>query len=380
MKSLELLILLSLICYCFESKAFIRKLEYDSDSTLDDTDDNAFDDTETPILNATDTYGDVDVANSTAENIIPLELILIGFGEFSQTSKDLAEFNIYFYIINGELSSYSLSFPVTINYSNRLRALEEEIADCSRVDGDDEKKANYHCKVTLDDTKNGYSLSTEGKKFDFPADHPSKILLSYKANQTKEDIKSKTGSELKNALILNSTVLDEGDKTFTLYGNLTETINDKEITLHLENVTTKCSVNNLGDKSYEFTCTPNGTINEHLEGKYGITSSGKYIILHFADEKDDLLNTQTNSVVLNDAYTDKPIPDDERNPNSHGNRRSSRKLSKGAIAGLIIAAVAVLIIIGIILTFVCRTPRKVLVQESITQVIPGQSQGSNGFY
>jgi hypothetical protein len=130
---------------------------------------------------------------------------------------------------------------------------------------------------SIDKTKNGYSLFTEGKTFTFENDNPSKILLSYKADQTKEHIESQIGTELKNALILNNTVLDEGDKTFTLYGNLSETINDKEIMLYLKDDTMRCSVNNLGNKSYEFTCTPNRPINEHLEGKYGITRSGKYI-------------------------------------------------------------------------------------------------------
>ena len=368
MKSLELLILLSLICYCFESKAFIRKLEFDSDSTFDDTEDTDFDtvvETSDYVFDDTDT-----ISNNTTESIIPLELILIGFGEYHQFSRDFDEFKIFFYIINGELLSDSLTFPVSINYWKRLRSLEEVKAECTRVDSNGEKKADFNCRVPVDRTKNGYSLFTEGKTFTFENDNPSKILLSYKADQTKEHIENQIGTELKNALILNNTVLDEGDKTFTLYGNLSETINDKEIMLYLKDDTMRCSVNNLGNKSYEFTCTPNRPINEHLEGKYGITRSGKYIILHFADEKDDLISTQTNS----------GITDDAPNPNSHGDRRTSRKLTKGAIAGLIVAAAAVLIIIGIILACICRTPKRVLVQESFTQVGAGQSQGSDHIY
>ena len=368
MKSFELLLLFSLICYCFESKAIIRKLEFDSDSTFDDTEDTDFDtvvETSDYVFDDTDT-----ISNNTTESIIPLELILIGFGEFHQFSRDLAEFKIFFYIINGELLSDSLTFPVSINYLKRLRSLEEVKAECTRVESNGENKADFNCKVPIDKTKNGYSLFTEGKTFTFENDNPSKILLSYKADQTKEHIENQIGTELKNALILNNTVLDEGDKTFTLYGNLSETINDKEIMLYLKDDTMRCSVNNLGNKSYEFTCTPNRPINEHLEGKYGITRSGKYIILHFADEKDDLISTQTNS----------GITDDAPNPNSHGDRRTSRKLSKGAIAGLIVAAAAVLIIIGIILACICRTPKRVLVQESFTQVGAGQSQGSDHIY
>lgn len=399
MKTFELLLLLTFIFQCFESKGnkIIRKLEDESDSLLDDTDneneeivDTASDAGEnTDIVDSTNFVNDTetdstttiptndtnttDNGNSTVTDLIdyiPPQLILLGFGNYQRKERELVEFKVFFYRILGAKVSRFLKFTLNIRYWRRLRFLEEAKVTCETNPNDTRINIEYQCTTPIDGTKNGFTLSTEGKDLDFEDQTDTQVILSSLANVTKNHIELTQGSYLQNTLVLNNTVLDQGDKTFTLTGNLSEKINDKQIYLSLNDNTNlaSCSVTNLEGKSYELECTPLMTINEHLEGKFGITEpSQRYVVLHFNKDSDDLLDIQSSNV----SY-------DENN--HFVNRKSSNKLSKGAIIGLIIAGAALLIIIGIILACICRRPKKTLVQETVTQIFPGQSANPSENY
>lgn len=363
MKTLELLLLLTFIFQCFESKGnkIVRKLEDESDSLVDETDDENGE--------IVDTASDVGfVAGLT--DYIPPQLILLGFGNYLRKERELVEFKVFFYKILGSKVSRFLKFTLNIRYWRRLRFLEEAKVTCETNPDDTKSNIEYKCTTPVDGTKNGFTLSTEGKDLEFEDQPDTQVIHSSLANVTKNHIELAQGSYLEKALVLNNTVLDQGDQTFTLTGNLSEKINDKQIYLALNDNSNlaSCSVANLEGNSYELECIPLMSINEHLEGKFGVTEpSQRYVVLHFNKDSDDLLNIQSSN-----AFYDE---------NNHfANRKSSKKLSKGAIIGLIIAGAALLIIIGIIIACICRRPRKTLVQETVTQIFPGQSANPSENY
>ena len=405
MKTFELLLLLIFIFQCFESKGnkIIRQLEDESDSLLDETDNeneeivdtasdvgvaadvgentdivdstNSDNNTETDSTSTipTNDTNSTDNGNSTITDLIdyiPPQLILLGFGNYIKKERESVEFKAFFYKILGSKVSKFLKFTLNIRYWRRLRFLEEAKVTCETNPDDTRNNIEYQCKAPIDGTKNGFTLSTEGKDFDFEDQPNTQVTVSSLANVTKNHIELAQGSYLQNALVLNNTVLDQSDKTFTLIGNLSEKINDKRIYLSLNDNANlaSCSVTNLEGNSYELECVLLMSINEHLEGKFGVTEpSQRYVVLHFNKDSDDLLDIQSSNV----SY-------DENN--HFVNKKSSKKLSKGAIIGLIIAGAALLIIIGIIIACLCRKPRKTLVQETVTQIFPGQSANPSENY
>lgn len=408
MKTLELLLLLTFIFQCFESKGnkIVRKLEDESDSLVDETDDEngeivdtasdvgfvagvgentdivdstnsvnntEIDSTSTIPNNNTNNTNTTDNGNSIVTGLtdyIPPQLILLGFGNYLKKERELVEFKVFFYKILGSKVSRFLKFTLNIRYWRRLRFLEEAKVTCETNPDDTKSNIEYKCTTPVDGTKNGFTLSTEGKDLEFEDQPDTQVIHSSLANVTKNHIELAQGSYLEKALVLNNTVLDQGDQTFTLTGNLSEKINDKQIYLALNDNSNlaSCSVANLEGNSYELECIPLMSINEHLEGKFGVTEpSQRYVVLHFNKDSDDLLNIQSSN-----AFYDE---------NNHfANRKSSKKLSKGAIIGLIIAGAALLIIIGIIIACICRRPRKTLVQETVTQIFPGQSANPSENY
>ena len=356
-----------------------------TNATSSDSSESSYNDTTLETELETDNISDSSNENNgNNTNIIPStlirpKLILVGFGNVYRAFSQTLIFKVFFFRILGGMPSKDLTFTININYWRRLRLLEEVKANCTRITDDSNDNIEYNCTAPINGNRNSYSISTQGNDLRFGNGESTDVTFSSIANQTKNNINRQTGSDLQNTIVLNGTILDQDDKTFTLTGNVTEDINDKEVTLYLNEMTNyvTCSVNKIENKMYELECTPNQSIKANLEGIMGRTSSGKYILIHFADETDDLLeievnnnnNNNNNNNIVNNAI--------------YARKSSSSKISKGVLIGIIIAAVVILIIIGIVIAMLCRSSTKPLVQETIMEIYPNQSvkqnQNINGY-
>ena len=96
-----------------------------------------------------------------------------------------------------------------------------------------------------------------------------------------------------------------------------------------------CNVEKFGiNNRYELNCKPKNSIKTNLNGAEIADSSGKNFILDFNKVEDGFVSSDKNLV-----------------------KNSSSGLSSGAIAGIIIACVALLIATGIVVALCRRSPK-----------------------
>ena len=291
------------------------------------------------------------------DNAIAPVLILVGIGNFKQSKKNEASFDIYYLSIgvgrNGQITIMPIIIHVKIKVQvKRGRVLEEdtdgdfeekeEDAVCRRTSFDLDPNIRYNCSFETDeDTEIGKVTMDPTIPPDFEGmtgELAPVITISSLANRTmvEDGIDSATGDELlKRQYLLNNAVLEENGLKFKLTGELNAYIQDKQIILSfdekgngkIKNAT--CDLNYKQDTTYELDCQTENAINSHLNGVSGITSENQEkVIVYMKEGTDEFLNTGSNYMGL---Y----------------NRGSSSGLSGGAIAGIVIACVVALLAIGI---------------------------------
>ena len=299
------------------------------------------------------------VENNTDINNIPnhnnplysSKLILLGFGHYYRPiiQKQFIFFIIYFFRVVGNIPSRSLRFPIILAYSTRLRLLEENYANCTRITDDYDPNIQYNCSVPVDPNKTISSLNLKEQNLIFGNGEAVNYVISSNANQTKSNIISQIGNDLdKGIIIINDTILKKDNEKFVLIGNSSEKFNDSKIILSLDNngniINVDCNSKNLKGKLYEFECIPKESINNHLNGVSGKTDSGQYLVINFQDEKDDLVDIKVNStsIVNSDSFFE-------------GGKISSSSsgLSDGVIVAIIIAGAILLIAIVILIACCC---------------------------
>ena len=295
--------------------------------------------------------------------IFSSKLILLGFGHYYRPiqKKEFIYFIVYFLRILGNIPSRYLTIPINIDYSTRLRLrfLEENKANCTRITDDNNVNIQYNCSVPVDPNKNISLLNIKGNDLNFGNKENVDYILSSIANQTKNNILNETGNDLdKGIIFIKDTIMEKSDEKFILIGNSSEIITDSKIILSLDNngniININCDSKNLLGKLYQFDCIPTQTINHHLNGVSGKTYSGHNLVINFQDGKNDYINFNVN----NSNYDNNNNFD---NNNIYGNDKvlsSSSGLSSGAIAGIIIGAAALLIAIVIIIGCLCMKTKK----------------------
>ena len=316
--------------------------------------------------------------NNSSISIIRPYIVLVGFGNYKRTpGKNFLTFNIFFKkFLYGILSQF-LTFPVNINYSGRLRFLEEKRANCTK-EKEEGENINYNCLISdIDPNKTILSLAC---KNDYQFSNGTNIengnfelIQSSFANSTMKNIEKQTSNELENTIDLyNTKLVIKNPNTFIITGNLKQDIYDKKITFSLDengdgklkNIT--CLVNNLRNKNYEFTCMPEETIKANLNGAMGKTPSGKNILINFEKDSNGNFNDYINIEENNNSVIKK----------FEGRKSSNRRISAGIISGIAIACVVAFIII-IVIILACRGNTKPPVERSVIEIYSINNSNSN---
>ena len=284
------------------------------------------------------------------------KLFLIGFGYYSRPENEsFLNFTIFFkkYNIDNHTLPDNIIVTVEINYSRRLRFLEERNASCSKFT-EDKNNAQYNCIVKEVLYKNISKLAIPNNKKDLGQYNFNLIYSSY-ANKTMKDIQAQKGGDLKDINILNNAkrkIIYE-ENAFSIEGNPEKYIKYNEVIFSydrngngdLKNFS--CDVKELTNEEnkFKFTCNPQSSIKSNLDGIIG-TGIEKYnnekILINFGEYEDGNI----------DFYFDK----------NYG-KMSSGGLTGGAIAGIVIACVVILIAIAIIILTCIKSP-KAPIQES----------------
>ena len=285
-------------------------------------------------------------------------VVLVGVGNFKMPRRRPNEvvetkvvFEVYYKRISGSVVlSVRMYIYLKVSY-RRLRALQEgegdteereERAACDRISSDADSNIRYNCSFDADENSELEKVTMD------PATPPTfegmsneiapEITVSSLANETltEKGIQAATGNELlKTQYLMNNTVLEEKGLKFKLTGEMDSYLPDKQIILSfdekgdgkIKNAT--CDINYLQGSIFELDCLTEKSINSHLNGVTGTTTStGEKVILYMKPGTDEVLNAGSNYMGL---Y----------------NRGSSSGLSGGAIAGIVIACVIALLAIAI---------------------------------
>lgn len=301
----------------------------------------------------------LDLASSTVPGTTPSatsnstvyeeKLFLNGFGNYKEESSTVLSFDMYLQRSKDTITitdiPKKITFIVEIIYSNRrLRFLEEKVkrtAECqSPSEIENEKIFVYNCKVTgIEEGKKVQKVSASLDTITANGNSIS-IIPTASANKTCDKINEQTDDKAKKEkYFFRVEKIEQELKNIIITGNTEEEITDDEIVLSFyenekENNMT-CNVEKLGNnRRYELNCKPKNSIKTNLNGAEIADSSGKNFILDFNKVEDGFVSSDKNLV-----------------------KNSSSGLSSGAIAGIIIACVALLIATGIVVALCRRSPK-----------------------
>ncbi len=299
----------------------------------------------------------LDLASSTVPGTTPSsnstvyeeKLFLNGFGNYKEESSTVLSFDMYLQRSKDTITitdiPKKITFIVEIIYSNRrLRFLEEKVkrtAECqSPSEIENEKIFVYNCKVTgIEEGKKVQKVSASLDTITANGNSIS-IIPTASANKTCDKINEQTDDKAKKEKYFFRVEKKEQElKNIIITGNTEEEITDDEIVLSFyenekENNMT-CNVEKLEKNRYELNCKPKNSIKTNLNGAEIADSSGKNFILDFNKVEDGNIVSSDKNLVKN----------------------SSSGLSSGAIAGIIIACVALLIATGIVVALCRRSPK-----------------------
>lgn len=314
------------------------------------------------------------------------KLILVGFGEYNRPKrqKQWILFKVYFKRILAGIIPKTLFIPLNINYMRRLRFLEESEANCNRITNDEEDDIQFNCTAPVDPNKQYFTVAMKNNDLKFGNGEPINYSLSSYANFTKNNIESQTTDSLgKKTIVLNNTSLEIENNKFILNGQLSEDIDDDSVRLYLREYSRGiyqvviCDVTNYGNKNYDFECTPDESVNVHLQGIFGNTiPSNKNIIINFAENKNDLVNINLNN--NNNGYNGNNGNNQNNTNYFPRNHYHDDYFSRGAIIGIILGIAA--LVIALIIIIICCCRRKTsppFVQETVVGIDPKSYNNMN---
>jgi hypothetical protein len=221
-----------------------------------------------------------------------------------------------------------LTFTIIIEYSRRLRLLEsrEEPATCYKIH-DVNESIHYNCSAPVDENRNFTTIKSKGDYTDGDGNKLSfeETTMSFDAN-----IAEMTDNSLEHSWVdLWDGERSHDESTFTINGQINESFSESNIKLTLNDTDDKktfpCEVSHY-QEYYKLVCTPKERINNaNMNNSIGI-GNDKNVLVHMKKGHENLQFS----------------PDG--NPISNYHRKgSSRKLSGGAIAAIIISCIFVLI-------------------------------------
>lgn len=282
------------------------------------------------------------IPTTTTNYTIPedAKIYLIGYSDYHAESSFLY-FIVHFKTSYGTLPE-KMNFTVNVNYKRRLRFLEENNAECKLI----VNSQNYNCTVQGLNTSKEIDNVESKNDFSFIQNNNQLIITSL-ANAEKDNIDKQVKINFDNVIFLNNATLENEEPIqFIIKGELEKDLEpeDKEAIFYFDNkdgnlTNVSCSIKKE-EEEYSFECKPkNSFYNANLKNVAGITnSSNTTILVNFNEGTPDTFDF--------DVLLNRP-----------GTKSSSKGLSGGAIAGIVISCVIVLIAIAIVF-FVClRKPK-----------------------
>lgn len=319
------------------------------------------------------------------------KIVLLGFGNFQKIESPrptqqiieivvVITFRVYFKrYLYGTLHQF-MRFHVDLTYSKFLRNLEEKEANCVKI-RDVGEDIEYNC--TVPDIEPNKTIETLASKNDYifndgTHDEPAgesgvyEFVQSSFANSTAGNIEKQLSDDLTNTIVINSAKLNVPDPNkpyFEIVGYSETPIKDKEVTFSfdekgngiLKNVT--CEVLPLVDNKYQFNCESEKSLRANINSAMGKSPNGINVLLNFDKDAEGKYN---DLLVVNNLS------------NFYGKQYySNAGLSGAAIAGIVIACVSALILIGLF-AFCCKNkvnPHPI--NETVMQIYSSNSNADN---
>ena len=386
MKLSIITLLIFLLCSSFEYKnnKNIRKLDIgETGDIYSDTVDTG------DIVSDTEYISDIDYSseplNTDSNNknqpiITPSpQFILLGFGDF-QSEDNLISFIVFCKRIFTNVYPRILFITVRIDFG-RLRNLEEfQTIKCTLKENQndiDNDNFNYDCQlekkidnikqISIDKNQNFelYESDEEGKSTKI-----NNVVINPTPNaiKTMDNIQNEKGT--KTFFVLqNSTKIQEENK-FKISGkidtpdedlhNSTFNLNVYENGKIIQIPCTLYSKKNNGKNNYELECTPQYSIYASLNNSDGNIKEDKYLVVSMMDENDYI-------------YYNFP------NNNYRSKKSSSRGLSGGTIAAIVISCVVAVVAIAII-AVLFNKPKSVSHSQTQSQSLPDNQKSSLKMY
>jgi len=342
---------------------------------------------------------DNDFNSTTPIGFIPrftgkTKVVLLDISSFKKEKKEkLVSFFMFFKRLQGEkIKSKKITVRLRVDYSNRLRNLEEKVeeANCNMESIDEYEIIKYNCQSQLStDTDKIKKISIDDEdSIKFPDDTTDKNIppsLSEKINNIQgQEGESKYEGEDKILITCQNSKIESDSNSFNITGTLDQpdkfdfsTKDTYILVMNTDSDSTQevpCTATQDGD-SLTLTCTPKYSVDEDLNGHEIQLDDNSTLILHFDDEE----NSEIKLTLNNTDDTDNTDNNTDNNTDSNfgGSRGngSSGGLSKGAIAGIVIAAVAAIAIVALIICC-CRRPPKPPIQESTIEVYNNTNSSS----
>lgn len=386
MKLYIITLLIFLLCSSFEYKnnKNIRKLDIgETGDIYSDTVDTG------DIVSDTEYISDIDYSseplNTDSNNknqtiITPSpQFILLGFGDF-QSEDNLISFIVFCKRIFTNVYPRILFITVRIDFG-RLRNLEEfQTIKCTLKENQndiDNDNFNYDCQlekkidnikqISIDKNQNFelYESDEEGKSTKI-----NNVVINPTPNaiKTMDNIQNEKGVK-KFFVLQNSTKIQEENK-FKINGiidtpeedlhNSTFNLNVYENGKIIQIPCTLYSKKNNGKNNYELECTPQYSIYASLNNSDGNIKEDKYLVVSMMDENDYI-------------YYNFP------NNNYRSKKSSSRGLSGGTIAAIVISCVVAVVAIAII-AVLFNKPKSVSHSQTQSQSLPDNQKSSLKMY
>ena len=279
-------------------------------------------------------------------------IYLLGFGKYRKENYKIT-FRIYFEPIDSSKQHLGdeIKFTLIINYSNRLRVLEEEKEEVETICTQPEEmeyvygKVIYECEAYVTKDKNIKSIIS---KRDYRYSKSGEIPFIESSNSINANIAEETENYLVNYLFtLKDGILIKDSYSFTIEGKIDpEGYSEENVTLILNDIEGRkkipCYVENFTNEYYDIKCTLNESLIEASLHRAFCFGKNQNLLINMRR-----MNQNMSYVINGTTIIDKK-----------SSSSSSKGLPTGAIIGIILPCV-VIIIIGLTISFIYLTKPKV---------------------
>ena len=289
--------------------------------------------------------------NTSVSNSTELDYLFLGVDNYNDNRNDELNFFAKYFIENEQDFLMIINLTIIIN-ENNLRLLDEEKIECINIKNNTPIYI-YNCSYKYNEKIQSIKVQTPKNSTDL-----AKFACNNLVNQTGTKIPEEI-------FVITDCFIADQSNNVIINGNTSQNIsNNKESTLYLEENGSLEEIPLTFIKkegnNYDMRLTLKKSLESNLNGKSGIVNiDGKYMnyLLSFKDSNSSNLDYDYNPT-LNKAY----IP-----------KKSSGGLSAGAIVGIIIPCIAVLLAVLGLAFFLSKSSTGAVA----TSKIPMENMGNN---